>query len=1181
MQLRYYLAASAASLSLACGLATPAAAQQIVSGIDGTVEDEFGQPISGATVTIIDTRTGSTRTSVTGVDGRFRTENLVTGGPYTVTVTAEGFEGQTVQNQIINLQGNTQFRFSLATGLTTDVIVVSATRANAVQETVGPGSSFGQEELVGFPSITRDVRDIIRIDPRVSLDRANEVDRISCLGGNDRSNAFTVDGITQNDTFGLNGTPFAARNALPIPFDAIRETSVEFAPFDVEYSDFTGCAVNTVTKSGENQFHGSAFYTFTNEDLRGDAAGDEPSTVPPFEEQRWGVTLSGPIIPDTLFFFAGYEETDLGDANEEGPFGSGLPNEQNFVTQAQFDEFSRIANDVYGIDTGGFPLNLPESSVRYFGRLDWYINDQHRLEGTYQRLEETNVEDDFGGQNVTGLNSFEDEGTVSDKFSIRLFSEWTDNISTELRFSRAEVGDVQGPVGGGEAQSDNPITRLVVGVPNETSGLIPSGDPALGSPQNGILSTGPGIFRSANQLDTTITQARALMNIDFGDHNLKIGAELNDLEVFNLFAINATGTIYFRNLEDFANGVVASGNFSSVFGDVADELISGNLGGATIRSTPTGDINAAAAQFSRQIYSAFVQDDWQVTDQFDVSIGARFQVYDGDAPNANPQFLNRFGFTNANGFGQLDPLILPRFSATYNFDNEGFFRNSRLTGGFGLFTGGDPVVFFSNAFSNDGFASVDGDTFSDECAGLLDANGNFSVLDNGQFTGFPQCAVQEAINDAAVGGGEVQSTDPNLENPTVFRANLGFQTAFGADTGFFSDWNLDVNYIYSQFRNPFNFVDLLQTPDITEGLNGFTVDGRPIYAAIDPLRDGCNAQLQNQGGTPPTWTGVSSACFGTGLDDFIQLTNGRNFESHVASFALSKYFSRGLFTEGGSVNVSLGYAFTDSTNFRNVGSSTATSNFDVSAAFDRQNPRNSTSNFETQHNITFAMNFQEQFFEDYDTRFGIFFQARSGRPFSLTFDGGGDFADSASGNDNALLYIPTGINDPNIAQPIFDAMGNQIGGSDLGAVQALVDYLDNNTNGISAACDFTRGQTISRNTCNNDWVFDLDLRFSQELPGPGSLFGLDDRITLYADFDNILNMIDSDWNVLRTRSDFVDLVEAGNVLDDPNDPDGDIFVPAVDNQGRYVISGFNPDDQNNVGFSNSVWRIQLGVRYEF
>jgi len=1158
MKIKYLLAASIVSLSTAGLMATPAAAQQITSGIEGQVTDENGAPLAGATVVVLDTRTGQQRTIATDGNGQFRAGSLVPGGPYSITARASGFEGQTVENQFINLQGNTDYTFELTSSDAGEVIVVTGARANATQLAVGPGQSFTVETLEAFPSLTRDVRDIIRLDPRVSLDRANEVDRISCLGGNDRSNTFTVDGIVQADTFGLNGTPFAARNALPLPFDAIRETSVEFAPFDVEYSDFTGCAVNVVTKSGENNFHGSAFFTYRDSGLRGNTVDGKASVVAPFNEKRWGATLSGPIIPDRLFFFAGYEETDLGDANEFGPNGGGFPNEANFVTQAQFDQFANIANTVYGQDVGGYPRALTESSVRYFGRLDAYINENHRLEATYQRLEETNVESDSGSQNLTGLNSFEDEGTISDYYSIRLFSNWSDNVSTELRLSRSEVGDVQGPVGGGEAQSDNPIVRLAVGVQGPT--------------QNGILSTGPGIFRSANQLDQTVDQAKLQMNIKAGDHQIKLGAELNDLEVFNLFAINATGTIFFRNLADFQNGVVANGFFSSVFGD-ADDLAGGALGGATIAATPSGDINEASAMFNRQIWSFYAQDEWQATDQLNVTAGLRVQLYAGDAPRPNPSFLQRVGITNANSFGRLDPVILPRAAFSYDLDNDGFFHSTSLTGGVGMFSGGDPVVFFSNAFSNNGFSSANGDTFSNECAGLRDANGNFNVLSGGQFTGFPGCAIQAGSNRAARGGADVQSTDPDLDVPTVLRLNFGVDTMFGTDSGFFSDWNVKLDYIYSRFIDPLNFVDLVQTPDIrTNG--GVTVDGRPIYQAIDNTFPGCNATLVGGGGTPPVYQNVSSACFvntsngrSAGVDDFIQLTNGRAYDSHVASFSLSKYFNQGVITDGGSVNVSFGYAFTDSNNYRNVGSSTATSNYDVTAAFDRQNPATSTSNFETRHNMTFALNMKEQFFDDFDTSLGLFFSARSRRPFSLTFDGGGVFSDGSSGSDNALLYIPTGLNDPNLSPQSDLAAG--------GAVDRLLQFVNdgallstdsdgNPQNNVFGKCKFSAGQSISRNSCRNDWVYDLDMRFSQEIPGPGRLFGVEDKIELFADFDNVLNILDSGWNTFNPVGEFVDLVDGG-----------------VDAQGRYVIKGFNPDDNNNVGFSSSIWRIQLGVRYEF
>ncbi|MBA4046218.1 MAG: hypothetical protein C0471_17635, partial [Erythrobacter sp.] len=287
MKLKYFLAASVVSLAASTAfVATPAFAQQITTDIEGRVVDESGNPVAGATVTVTNTSTNASRTVTTDGDGNFRATALQPGGPYEVTANAGGFEGQTVQDVYTALGRPTAFTFTLAGSSSgaDNVIIVSGSRAGVKQLAVGPGQAFGALELERFPSITRDIRDIIRIDPRVSLDFDEQegLDRISCLGGNDRSNTFTVDGIVQADVFGLNGTPFAARNSLPLPFDAIGQTSVEFAPFDVEYSDFTGCLVNVVTKSGSNSFSGSAFFTYFDAGLQADTVLQADGTRPAF-----------------------------------------------------------------------------------------------------------------------------------------------------------------------------------------------------------------------------------------------------------------------------------------------------------------------------------------------------------------------------------------------------------------------------------------------------------------------------------------------------------------------------------------------------------------------------------------------------------------------------------------------------------------------------------------------------------------------------------------------------------------------------------------------------------------------------------------------------------------------------------------------------------------------------------
>ena len=1146
MKIKYLLAASVVSLSAtAAMLPTAAQAQQITSGVEGSVAAEDGTPIAGATVTVTDTRTGATRTLNAGPNGQFRVDSLVTGGPYTITATASGFEGQSVEGVFLNLQGNSQLSFNLADAAAagSDTIVVTGARVQLSTRALGPGQSFGEGTIEAFPSITRDVRDIIRIDPRVSLDRSNEVDRVSCLGGNDRSNAFTVDGIAQSDLFGLNGTPFASRNSLPLPYDAVRETSVEFAPFDVQYGQFTGCAINVVTKSGSNDFHGSAFYTYASDSLQGDRAGGEDFSGSPYKEKRWGVSLGGPIIKDRLFFFGAYEKTDLGDSQDFGPVGANYPNTLEFVTEDQFNRFSQILSSVYGFETGGLARSLPEGSERWFGRLDAYITDDHRLEATYQHLEETNVEpDDFSTSTssgvLTGINSFEDEGTDSDYYSLRLYSTWSDVFSTELRVSRAEVQDVQGPVGGGEAQSGNPIPRFVVGV----DGIDSDGDPIYGS-----IVAGPGFSRTSNDLKTKVTQVKALGRLDFDAHQITIGGEFNQLDVFNLFAQNSTGTLTFANLNDFANGILTGG--TNTFPD-GEAIFDGEAAGAYGNFTASGDINDAAADWKRNTFVIYAQDDWQATDQLGIQAGVRVEWLSGDAPDANPNFFNRYGFTNANSFGKIDPVVLPRIGVTYELYNDGFVSNTTIKGGIGRFTGGDPAVYVSNAFSNNGFAVGFGQTGRSGCA----VGTQVDVTPAGTFTGIPQCVLNNAAANSAGGLADTQSTDPNFKQPTVWRANLGLSTDFGTENGFFSDWHLDLDFIWSKFVNPVDFVDLSQVVDPSQGLGGYTADGRPIYRAIDPTRNGCNAVLQNQGGVPPTYTGVTPACFGTSRDDEIQLTNGKSYESKIFSAILSKYWNRGLLTDGGSVRFNVGYAYTDAENNRYNNSSTATSSFDIVAAFDRQNVDVATAEYQTRHNISAGINFREEFFGDYATSLGAIFVARSGRPYSIVFDSipsnpATVFNDGASGDFNSLIYVPTGIDDPNVVYT------NSSAAADLDA------YIN-----ATPCVSKYRGSVLPRNSCRNSWFYDLDLRFSQELPGPARLFGLtEDKIKLFVDFDNFLNLLDSDKNVFRRYGYTEGVIRANN----------------IDSQGRYVYDRFTGPRDAVVQSSSSLWKIQLGVSYEF
>ena len=1162
-----FLLRSCALLALpvfsAVAASSAAYAQEITTEITGQVNDEAGAPLPNAKVVVTDTRTGATSELTANEQGLFTARNLPTGGPYTVTATAAGHQGQTVEQIATTLQGATRLSFTLSsvsTEATSDTIVVTGVRAKQTQLEVGPGTSFSAQVMETAPSYNRDVRDVIRIDPRVSLDREDTatggsgVDRISCLGSNDRGNAFTVDGIPQGDIYGLNDTGFSSRSSTPVPYDAVRETQVQFAPYDVEYGNFTGCAINVVTKSGSNQFHGGAFYEFSSKDWRGDELpGRTVGGVD--DDKRWGASLGGPILKDRLFFFGAYESQKGGFAQDEGPTGGDFANPIPGISVDQFNAISTVLNNVYNIDPGPLVSIRPFSNKRYFGRLDWQITDGQRLETTYQRLQESTIRSDefFTGSSpqVTGLNSFYRSGTRSDYYSARLYSRWNDVLSSELRYSFSNIQDNQDPVGGGEAQSDNPIPRFLIGVDNAPLGTSPAGQVI----PDGVVQAGPGANRSANDLKTKLHQIRAVVNADTGAHKFKMGFDYNKAKLNNLFINNATGTLVFRNVADLQAGLLSNGTGANNTSTFPDNIVPGSTEGAFGNFTPTGDPLTAAAKFSRTILSPFLQDDWRINDRLSAVIGVRMDFFSGGEPALNPNFRTRYGIPNNTGFNDIKAVALPRIALTYDASDFLLFSGTQVRAGVGLFSGGDPLVWFANGFQNNGQSLAQATLQS---AGCPAQSGGFryDVVVGGTYTGFPACVATAGSATAAAGQGFVQSVDPDIKLPTVFRANFGVQTALNfADTGFLSDWRVNIDYIYSRFRNPFTMVDLSQVVDPRLGVNGYTIDGRPIYRTIDPLL--CGAHLVDIAPTP-IYEGVTNACFTTAREDELMLTNAGKYSSQVASIFLSKNFKGGIFTSGGRSYFSAGYAFTDSHDRRNMYNSTAGSNYDQTAAFDRQDPDVSRGFFGSKHNFTVSGSLAEQFLPKYDTRLSFTFVARAGRPYSLTFGSSGRFNDSASGSNNALLYVPTGIDDPNISPT-----------SNMTAVADLVSFLDTQ----DCARKYS-GRSIARNSCSNDWYYDMDLTLSQELPGPGHLLGRhDDTIKMFASVDNFLNLLNKDWNIQRRRQ-FAGLQDVASLATNP-----------VDAQGRYIITAFNGvadfKADNFINVSSSVWRLKVGISYDF
>ena len=1133
MTFKNFLAASAAAIATTTAftaIPTPVMAQQITSEIRGFITDEAGAPVSGASVTVTDTRTGGSRTYTTGSDGSYSARNLSVGGPYTVTVSAAGRQGQVVEDVFVSVASQTNISLALSTASGSDEIVVVSSRRNTQELAIGPSSTFGLETLESLPSISRDIRDIIRIDPRVTVDGGD--DNVSCLGGSSRAASFTIDGINSTDTFGLNSSGLPARANFPIPFDSIQETAVEFSPYDVEYANFTACNINIVTKRGTNEFHGSAFAVFNSSGLTGSRVDDIELSQNDFRDYNWGASVGGPIIKDKLFFFAAYEEIDDGgNIITSGPQNAGFSNPVDNLNLADTDELAQIARDVYGLEPGGLARAVPETSRRILGRIDWLINDDHRLELLYSRERELEVESDLTDADFQFGNSLENSGSRIERYSGRLFSQWNDNFTTELRLSRTDNQDIQNPVGGGEAQDANPIPRLIV-----------EGN-ALGSFQDGAQVTGPGTFRSANDLQTTIDQLRAKGDYSTGAHTFTFGYDYNRLEVFNLFVPLSTGEFRFDDAAAFAAGTA---NFIEFAG------------------SSTGDINDAAADWSRTVHSFFAQDTWRPTDALALTFGLRYDFYaSGDNPRESQTFIDRYGFTNAEAFDSLE-IIQPRFGLTYEAGPT-FFGETSFRMGAGVFSGGDPTVFFSNAFTNDSFGTA---RFDNSDAGCSVAD--LQVIDtNGAFTGVPDCITSAVQAAAGAGTGRTDALDPDLKLPSIIRGSLGlthFTDFSGGAGGFFDDWTVNLDLIYTANRNEFSFVDLTLTPT-----GEFLPDGRPVFNAVDPLLPGCNATF-NGDLQRPAFNGTTAelsnggACDAGFDDQDILLTNvagrGDNGRSYAFSAQFQKSFDYELFQRPASWDLGFGYAYTDTTAVTASLSSTATSNFEETATAILNRPVAGPSRFVNRHVVTLRSSFRQEFLPELPTAISVFVSAREGQPFSYAYDNNTPttlFGDSDNEERN-LFYVPTGPNDPLVQ------FGNNID------VDNFFNFLE-----ASGLNEFA-GQIAPRGAFRDPWFVDVDLRFQQDLPN--FINGL--RTIAYVDVENVLNLIDSGSNVLRTF-DRGDVGEAVPVLDAALSPDGTQFI--YSNFPTGELGSFGDPSRSNDQFDRatnaSLWAIQFGLRFEF
>jgi outer membrane receptor for ferrienterochelin and colicin len=1067
-------AGGAAVSMLAIAMAQSAYAQETTSNLAGTVSSADGTPATNATVTVTDTRTGTTRTSSTSATGSFDVRNLNPGGPYTVTVSSGTQQPTRLEGVFVNLGAATNVNLQFTGAVSAEVIVVTASAANTVATAIGPSATFTLQDLEEKPSINRDIKDILRLDPRIHLDFAagggDGSNGIQCGGQHTRFNSLTVDGVRLSDDFGLNTNGYPTER-IPFSYDTINQVSVELAPFDVQYGGFTGCNINAVTKSGSNKFHGGVFFDFTNDSLYGDTTDGIQRNLGSFEEKRYGVNVGGPIIPDTLFFFASYEKLEGANIFGKTPADVG-------ITQAQWDQLISIAENQYGYVSGGLPTSMAVEDEKFFAKIDWNINDRHRAAFTYTYNDGFNFSpSDNSSTQISDGNHYYERGAEAQAYTGALYSDWTDNLSTEFRISYLDLKNRQLPIAGTD------FGEVQVNIPRAAGGSVTA---YLGADDS----------RHSNVLSYDTLSYKAAANYRLGAHTLTGGFERSELNVFNLFLAETQGEWRFSSLADFASGAFNYFEYSNSVG--------------------SNNPNDSAAQFGYEINTLYAQDEWQVTDQLNVTAGLRYELYtSSDQPRLNQPFVTRYGFANNESLDGKD-LIQPRLGVTYDLTND-----IQLRGGLGLFSGGNPNVWVSNSYSNDGVSAADficqnqtSTTAAPRCnfTGLTLANPRAPNLSDFNYgTGgrpFWDVPVQaENYIGGASAAGSVNAIDPDFEIPSVWK--LAFGGTWNLDTGLpvvGDDWTLTGDILFSQFEEvavvePLGYVTTRRASD-----------GRPIYTG--------------------------------NTNDFVLTNSEKKNYAQVYSGSIHK-------DHGNGIDWTVGYAYTDSKDVNPMTSSVAFSNFSNYNTYDPLGTAFGTSDYEVAHRFTFNFNYELDWAENWETKLSLFGSSNSGAPYSYTI-GSATFGNTSAfepfSGTRQLAYIPTSAADP-VFSPTSNAAALQQLDAFISSHEDLGDY---------------RGRIIPRNTNQDDWYTKFDLKLSQNFPG----FMGSDSFQGFVVVENLGNLLNDSWGVQREHGFPGNAVLYG--------------ISGLDAQGRPIVSSFNPGvDNDSIVVNASLWNVRVGVKYSF
>ena len=813
-------------------------AQGVTTGaVTGVVTDESGQGVENAQIQVTNRATGYTTGGLTRVGGRYFVQGLDVGNRYAVTVRLLGFQPQTVENVRVVLGTATPVDIQLvrqATELAGVTVTAPPTDFSPTRQ--GVATIVTDSVLQSLPSLGRDFTDFTKLTPQVSQPTT---DAPSAGGAYNRLNNYTVDGANQNDRFNLGsseGVPGGATGGRIISMDAVKEFQVLMSPTDVRQGNFAGMLVNAVTKSGTNEWHGGATYSFRNSSLAQNVAflRDADLTI-----HQYGFQLGGPLIRDRLHFFVAPEFQERNQPSA-GPYIGAATGTAGLISA---DTIARIRQAMATrFDVGTAEQTTNENPLtNLFGRIDWQASASTRvvlrqLWNKAEQFEFSRNANAFNSQVGTqnsgfrlGSNSFDRENK-NQSTALQVFSNFASGSSNEFSAAYNKISDV----------------RIVpLATPEISVAVTRIGDTS----RVGVVTFGTEQFSPDNVLKQDITELTNNFTLPWGAHTVTFGARFEHTKIFNNFAQRLYGHYIFANI---------------------DSLIAG---GATNYSLGYDNGGGIPANFRTQQYSVYAQDQWDYSRNLRLTFGLRADLPRLlDNPAYNDSIQRRAGF-NTSVVPKSRVLLSPRIG--FNWNPGGEDRN-QVRGNVGIFTGPPPFIMIGNAYANTGLGLVT----------LLCTRPNTTTRPAVFQTNVSQlprsCGTSPNPARGAAGTAGVNITDPDFKYPQNFVTTAGFDRILPYDFIF------TFEAMYRKAINGLAVVDRnLRGPRMVGGQISRDPNGRVYYAdsitTTGSVRGG-SLRVIDSLGTP-------RVNFGEGL---IQVTNQSADYNYTLSTQLKRRFGDAL-----------------------------------------------------------------------------------------------------------------------------------------------------------------------------------------------------------------------------------------------------------------------------------------------